>query len=210
MLIHSSPWRIALAIAVAVLGAEASAATVTLTFDGVPSAGGTGPATIVESGYTISGTPDSYVTPGTVHLDDSGTGLNSWVGISGPVPFNPIQVDVTGLTGGLGVTYDNVYFEGYQGGGLVATQVYASPQDGTTVAVTFGSGFTNLDSLVIGVVRPDPSLLDLGDPFCAPCGHVNIDNLVLAPVPLPASGVLLLAGLTALGVRRMTRRRQAA
>jgi len=197
---------VALGLVTTLAVGEAAASNVTLTFDTVPDFFAVDPTlvpeTYFEKGYAVSGFPVSYQTLGTIHLDDSGTSINSSVDIAGFSRFDAYSIDITGLGGGLGITYDNVVFEGFRDGSLVASQIYASPQDGSTSNVDFYIDFNNLDSLSIGVIRPDPALLILGDPNCAPCGHINIDNLEVAAVPLPASGLLLVSGLLMMGRRR--------
>lgn len=216
-----------IAAAVFLSGAPGYAAT-TLTFGAVPAddGGQCTPFDVIDRGYTISNCPRYFGTPGTVHLDDSGTSFRDAVTISNATLFDALTVDVQGLdwqfltdvtpSGGvLPVGYDNVLIGGYRGGTLIAslgvsTLPLVAGQAWATIVL--GPAFRNLDTLRITQVLPGAADL-AGTPgaqcFDAPCAHLNIDNVTLqvAAVPLPAAGVLFagaLAGLVA--VRRVSRR----
>ncbi|PIB25002.1 hypothetical protein BFP76_07585 [Amylibacter kogurei] len=95
--------------------------------------------------------------------------------------------------------WDNVLFQGYDSTGLVASTVTGSEVD--TLGFVMGSDFSGLESFVISGIYTPPTLganqsvnLTAGDT------HFTIDNIEIAPVPLPASIVLLLSALGALGL----------
>ena len=103
--------------------APAHASTVTLTFDGVTNtcgACGPGfPASIMEQGYTISGSPAVHGGSGSVHLDDGGSSFSNTVSFSGPSSFDVNSLDVIGngskfLSGSYTpLAYNNVTFQGF-------------------------------------------------------------------------------------------------
>ncbi len=139
--------------------------------------------------------------PGPRPLDDTGAAYYQWA-MAGIAP-------VATLT-----------FTGIKNGVTVATQSIG-PTDTTPSnfgiptlkPLTFASGFRNIDSLVLTVNDPLQGLPfwnDIGDPFgpntvwCNDwCTSFRVDNMLVAPVPLPASGLLLIGGLMGLlGFRR--------
>lgn len=60
-----------------------------------------------------------------------------------------------------------------------------------------GEAFRDLDKLTVSALRPDIARIG-GECFDAPCAHFELDNLVLAPVPLPAAVWLFVSGIAAL------------
>ncbi|MBF9034670.1 hypothetical protein HKCCE2091_10485 [Rhodobacterales bacterium HKCCE2091] len=67
---------------------------------------------------------------------------------------------------------------------------------GSGPSFSFGTGFANIDSLLIeGVLTPDM------DPIFADY-HFDIDNIRISAVPLPLGGALLASGIFALGLYR--------
>ncbi len=207
------------------MAGAAHASTVTLTFDGVANPCGVCPPdfpeSVVESGYTISGYPGhpGFSGSGYVHLDDGGSPFSDFVSFTGPSRFNVVQLDLFGLGSELLTPVDpmatdytrtpylNVVFKGFRDGGIVAQTFFstgATPQ--SFLGLTLGNLFTNLDKFVISVVSP---ALAPGQ-FCSdyPCGHVNVDNVVLASVvPLPATVAMMGGALALMGMFGMRRRR---
>lgn len=199
-------------------GVSASAATV-LTFDGVSSDPYDGPQTYVESGVTVSGRPAYYGTPGVVHMDDAGTPFSQTISVTTGADFSALAVDIIGLPqesyfesedGEIPVAHRNVWFRGYLDGALVAELGYSSGLLGSDRQVRFGPEFGTLDAFTISAETEFLAGMLCRD---APCGHFEVDNLivgapdeVLAPIPLPASGLALLAGLGVLWARRQSLR----
>lgn len=195
--------------------APAHASTVTLTFDGVTNGCGVCgpgfPASITEQGYTISGSPSTIGGPGSVHLDDGGSSFSNTVSFSGPSSFAVTSVDVTGYGSHFGfdtrsgfssLAYNNVLFQGFRNGALVANGIFSTGIVGGLFNVTFGNLFSNLDMFSISQTGPSAAE-KAGGAYCnnAPCAHVDIDNVTLtAAIPLPAmapalAGVLALMGM---------------
>lgn len=111
--------------------------------------------------------------------------------------------------------------------GPAVEALFTGPLDTLTTFV-FGSEFAGITDLVLTVVLPDEIETDTsgaprhvmdtfeltrpGQLWCdAYCAEFHADNLVVAgtppaPVPLPAAGLALVAGLAALGAVRRSRR----
>lgn len=192
------------------VSAPAVAATV-VTFDDL--AGDFDPPPIyTEGGVSVSGAPAYYDTPGVVHLDDAGTSLTSSILIYTGRLFAAIGLDVIGLgqesyiIGGdgdpLSVAHDNVLFQGYRAGAQVAELRFSTGLEPGTTWLALGAGFGQIDALRISAVTQLPD-----GTFCAgvPCGHFEIDNVTIAPVPLPAAGLLLTAALGGVAAARSRR-----
>lgn len=196
---------------------QVAAAATVLTFDTLP-VGDLVPDIYTEKGVTVSGNPSSYDRAGVVHMDDAGTFFSSLISISTGGLFSALAVDVLGLQqesyletedGLVPAAHDNVWFRGYVGGNLVSEFGYSSGFDGFDAQVRFGPSFGSLDLFTISAETRLASGVICLD---APCGHFELDNLIvgtvgetLAPVPLPAAGWLLLAGVGAMGVLRHRR-----
>ncbi|MDH2327697.1 VPLPA-CTERM sorting domain-containing protein [Cereibacter sp. SYSU M97828] len=192
----------------------ANAATV-ITFDSLP-IGDTVPATYVESGVTVAGSPGSYTRAGAVHMDDGGTFYAKTIQITTGAAFSALGVDIFGLGQNsfifdddlgevVGVPHENVFIKGFLGGSLVAELSFSTGLATALTQVRFDSSFADIDLLT---VTADSVLMPGMECFEYPCGHFDLDNLIvgavgeeLAPVPLPAAGWMLLAGVAALGVR---------
>ncbi|MEO8410805.1 MAG: VPLPA-CTERM sorting domain-containing protein [Propionivibrio sp.] len=118
-----------------------------------------------------------------------------------------------------GIPYANVGVKGFRQGAVVAEDNFYSEDLSTYFFDTLV--FADLDSLTIssqvpGVAEIDAIAADVlieypgysvssSGCFDRPCGHFNIDNLVLdsvAAVPLPGSLPMIALGLVALGVAR--------
>ncbi len=207
--------------------APASAATVTLTFDGVTNtcgACGPGfPSSIMESGYTIGGSPSNQTGGGSVHLDGGGTSFSNFVSISAPTRFAVNSLDVTGYASHFlsstdtPLAYDNVLFEGFRNGIMVASSVFSTGITGGLFNVALGGLFSNLD--MFSVTQTGPSAAEFAfnrGSYCAnvPCSHVDIDNvtfatpaaIAIAAVPLPAMAPALAGSLALLGLFGWKRR----
>lgn len=210
------------------------ASTTTLTFDSVPNGftgycepsgstlGGNGyPGTYLEQGYSVSGCPAYYGTPGSIHLDDSGTALTNSVTVKTSSKFDAISVDVSvgpqtsssfrgpDSTGAyVAIPYQNLLFQGVVNGSVVSS-LFVSTQTSPTYGwstIALGSSFLSIDALKITQVFPSAAEY-AANPYAycdAPCGHTNIDNLTLvSAVPLPATFPLLMAALLVLRRRKV-------
>lgn len=194
------------------------------------------PAAYHEQGVTVFPYPLSYTANGKVHADDAGTGIWDSYSIRSSQPFSVLSIDISGLGQNfylenpcysstepfcedpfwIKTPYDNVLFQGYAGTDLVATQRYSTGLDAGTLTLLLGPDFKGLNTLVISAVTPDFASIPFPGGECVdyPCGHFDFDNLRLdfgqnpvAPVPLPASAPLLLAGLATLAaIRRRAER----
>jgi hypothetical protein len=159
-----------------------------------------------------------------LHFDDGGTAAPSKVSFTMASHFNavsflldPVNFDFRICTSAISScaasTYVNVLVQGFRDGALVSNLMFNMGPSPDPYTVALGSVFNDLSSLVIGILYPSLAQfqpLPAGsriDP-CAPCSHFNIDNVTLAPVPLPASLPLAASGLAILGF--LTRRRSQA
>ena len=148
-----------------------------------------------------------------LHFDDGGTSAPSTVTFSMGILFNavsflldPWNFDfLVRFEDGsyLQPTYMNVLVQGYRGAALVSDLKFDMGSSPDPYKVKLGSTFSNLSSLVISILDPNfaeyramPGVRYAG--FCAPCSHFSIDNLKLAPVPLPAGLPLAASGLALL------------
>lgn len=183
-----------------------------------------GTPSYTENGITATsggGTDIAYhLNPGVLHMDDSGTTCPQSVEFTMARPFDAISVDILPLESNYcadpdncsapGDPYDNVLWEGFVGDAIVASsKFFMGTTDSTYV---FGDAFRGLDKLKVSALLPSLAVIG-GECFDAPCAHFELDNLNLAPIPLPATLWLLASGLTtlgAMGVWRRPRRRAAA
>jgi hypothetical protein len=186
-------------------GSPATAAT--MSFSGLPgSCLGASPA-YAEAGITATDSgfgPAYWARPGVLHMDDSGTFCPQSVTFATARPFDAVSVDILPLSswycadpGNCAATdpYDNVLWEGLVGDTVVASDAFFM---GTTDSTyVFGEAFRTLDELRVSALRPDIARIG-GECFDAPCAHFELDNLVLAPVPLPAAVWLFASGIGAL------------
>lgn len=176
--------------------------------------------TYVEQGFfadmvgpnLVSPCPLYWGIPGTIHLDDEGTPIGNSVAFSSGGRFTVHALDV--ISGGIQSpifdpatgtynfnAYDNVLFQGFRNGQLVASLAYSTGATaGTIWNVTFGAAFANLDQFIVTQVKPNAST------FCSPCGHVHLDNLQISPIPLPAALWLMSAALLGVSLPNLARR----
>lgn len=170
----------------------------------------------VENGVSVSATTPgggltSYSTPGTLHLDDGGTGETA-----GALFTTGGMFDVLGFSFiSLGFNfYDeapavvgNILIRGFLNGSqVVRDRITMSPVFGTVQNIVLGSAFAGLDGFSIEILSPNT------EAWCdAPCGHIDLDSVSFAgvgpvPVPLPASGVLFATAMAGLYLMRRRRR----
>ncbi|PKP79415.1 MAG: hypothetical protein CVT80_16150 [Alphaproteobacteria bacterium HGW-Alphaproteobacteria-2] len=209
-------------LAAALLLAASPAAAASLTFDGVPEGGGAncfggGPESVAEGGFTISNCPGYWIAPGNIHLNDGGSAFSGSVEFSAPVPFRAESVTILGFGSAFTdqetrepVAYENVLFEGFRDGALVARQGHSTGLLAKSVeTVLFGPEFAALDLLRISQVLPGAEdLARYPDAYCAdrPCAQISLLDIRLSPVPLPAGLPLLAAALAAFGLLARRRR----
>ena len=197
------------------------AAAATMTFAGLsadPLA-----KTYLEDGIFASGNGNLglYSGNGGLHFDDGGTSAPSKVNFSMVSNFDAISflldpvafdfVVCSGRNNCTTPTYLNVLVQGFRGATLVSDFKFDMGPSPDPYMVNLGGLFSNLTTLMIGVVYPEfaqikaiPGVTSAGP--CAPCSHFDIDNVTLAPVPLPAGLPLAATGLAALAF--LTRRRR--
>lgn len=208
-------------LAAGILCSAALAEANTVTFDSLPSyfdvlSSGTTGSPYVENGVTVTSTQSSsvlawYTGAGAAHIDDSGTDFTSGLIFTMASAFDAVSFTLTSLGYDFldvpGPLSNNIFVTGMAGGATVATASYTL-SDVYLDVQTFllGSAFTGLDALLIELQYPVNTAL------CgAPCGHFDLDEVVLAasgpaPVPLPASGLLLGAAILLLSARKRRNR----
>lgn len=206
--------KIAAIIAVVASGLSATASVAaTMNFDTLPDEGAQ-LSTYVENGITakaIGGALAYSGSPGFAHIDDSGTGLASGLDFTMGGLFDAVGFSLTSLGYNFwdppGPYTDNIVVTGFQGNSIVSTATFLlSDIAGTVQSIMLGTGFTSLSKLRIELLYP------VNSATCdAPCGHFDLDSVTLnavgpAPVPLPASGLLLLGAGLAVGGLRLRRR----
>lgn len=186
----------------------------TMTFDSLPDEGAM-LSSYSENGITasgLSGVLAYYTTPGTLHVDDSGTGMTSAVGFTTGKIFDAKGFNLTSLGYNFletpGPLTDNIFVSGYLGGMLVGSASYLlADVKGTVQSILLGTAFAGIDRLEIALSYP------AGSAMCdAPCGHFDLNDITLnnvgpAPVPLPATGGLLAIVLGGVGLLSLARRR---
>ncbi|WP_425078620.1 VPLPA-CTERM sorting domain-containing protein [Ruegeria denitrificans] len=141
----------------------------------------------------------------TVQTADILGGSRAYTTGSGPAPAHGTAAYNQWLTGGP-TTFPTVTFSGLRNGSVVASQTF-----GNTPLATFGfsSAFTAIDALLLTYNSPSqirhPFVTTPNTAWCSQyCGEIWVDNLVVAPVPLPASGLLLIGAVLGLfGYRRL-------
>ena len=190
----------------------------TVTFDSLPDyatvlGSGGGGSPFVEDGITVNATNGllaQYFTPGTAHLDDSGTDITSGLIFTMATPFTAAGFTLVSL----GYDFfdvpdplsDNIRVTGLAGGAAVASAGFTlSDVFGQVQSFSLGAAFTALDALLIEIVFPQNSAM------CgAPCGHFDLDEVVLNPVPaaVPLPPALALMGAAGLALAGLARRRR--
>lgn len=210
----------AFAIGISTLAAPVAAATMTFASVNLdPSAN-----TYSEDGILASGNGDlGWFGTSVLHIDDFGTPGPSAVTFSMATNFNatsflldPTSFDVfVRFDDGsfLRPTFLNVLVQGFRGATLVSNLAFDMGAAPDPYTVSLGSDFSNLSSLVIGILAPNfaeylamPGAVSIDS--CAPCSHFTVDDVTLAPVPLPAGLPLAASGLALLAF--VARRRRAA
>jgi hypothetical protein len=181
--------------------------------------------TYSEDGILASGNGDlGLYAASALHFDDGGTSAPSKVSFTMASHFNavsflldPVNFDFRICTSSFSSctapTYINVLVQGFRDGALVSNLMFNMGSSPDPYTIALGSVFSDLSALVIGILPPvlaDFQPLPAGSRFepCAPCSHFNIDNVTLAPVPLPASLPLAATGLAILAF--LARRRSQA
>lgn len=178
--------------------------------------------TYVENGIVATGNAplfESFARSATsLYLANSGWGGSTAVTFSMGSVFNAISFDLNPSvfdylirntkTGAVTQSsYANVRVAGFNDAGLAAELVFDMGTRMMSQTYLLGTAFSNLTSLVIGF--EDPVLGKVGKNLVAqcsaPCSRYRLDNITLAPVPLPAGILLLVSALVGLGW--MSRRR---
>ena len=203
----------------ALLCASMSASKVdaaTMQFTGIPQS--TLSNEWVEDGITATGSGPSgdfgffgyHFSPDSTHMDDGGSIFPQSIVFTMAHPFNAVSFDILPSdnffcnSSDCGIPFDNISLTGVSNGVTVAEDtLYMGTAPSTYL---FGAEFSNLDSLIIALLFPGPSLD--GTCISSPCTHLNIDNIALSPVPLPAALVLFMSGLALLGGLPALKRRR--
>ncbi|GEM_PF-3289098 len=157
----------------------------------------------IENGVSLSGIWGQLAdVPGYAHLDNPGDGhYAEKLYFTYGRHFHLRNLEIWGnhfdcpVDNGCGQTYENVVLSGYRDGALVWRDQFAMTP-GPIVYV--GPHVRPLDLFVVQALD-GPGIFEYGNQ------HFSIDNVVLAPVPLPA-GIALLGG--ALAVLGLIRRRR--
>ncbi|MDH5531693.1 MAG: hypothetical protein OEY05_16800 [Paracoccaceae bacterium] len=195
----------------------------TVTFDALPDYGtalidsiNTGTfAPYVENGVTVTPTNGLLAwdtAQGLAHVDDSGTDFTSGLMFTMASMFDAVSFSLNSLGYDFletpGPLSDNIFVTGFSGGSAVATAGFLLSDVFMDVQTfTLGAGFSALDALLIEIVYPTNTAL------CgAPCGHFDLDTVVLAPVvpniPVPPAVAMMgAAGLALFGLGMRKRRR---
>ena len=191
---------------------------VTMTFSGVNL--DPGAYTYSENGILASGdgTLGIFGTQ-VIHFDDSGTSAPDSVTFTMASPFDAIGFDldpvafdfrlcdpVTGVCENR--TFENVLLQGFTGTNLVTSFMFNMGTGNGPYPVHLDQTFKNLTAFRISIIFPTIPVNYVAE--CgSPCSHFEIDNVELAPVPLPATLPLEALGLAILalfGFRRSARR----
>lgn len=134
-----------------------------------------------------------------IWLDDNSIPLSNFLWIEGPKRFDAVSMDLFHFYFN-GDRYMNMEINGVRDDAVVATTRFFS--DDIYGDYQFGSAFSNLDRLEINVLEQLPR--------CPPvdyCSGVQLDNIRVAAVPLPATLGLMLTAIGGLGFATWRRRR---
>lgn len=181
-----------------------------------------------DSGVTRSLLKRDDHEPFSVHHADIGGYSLLYKAVSGASPDGELEYTLAGDLMHLALVPLYFTVDGFRNGSLISSITSLVPT-GDLSNIKFGSLFTDIDELAISLLLPDSRLKYAGDsgwpddpgepllelPFDSGgyycwewCGGLQIDKLeysTLAPVPLPASLTMLLAGLGGLVLTRRTR-----
>lgn len=205
----------AAAAAALVFGQMVPASATTVTFDDLT--GYLIDEAYVENGVSVTATMPgggltSYSTPGTLHLDDSGTSETSGALFTTGGVFDVLGFSFTSL----GFAFwdeapkvvGNIIIRGFLNGTqVVRDRITMSPVYGTVQNIVLDAAFMGLDAFSIEILYPKTKA------WCdAPCGHLDLDSVTFAgiapaSVPVPASGILFGTALAGLGLARRRSRR---
>ncbi|KAB2886239.1 MAG: hypothetical protein F9K34_03060 [Albidovulum sp.] len=168
----------------------------------------------VENGVTVTSTDpfggilSEFTMAGALHIDDAPAGFTEGVIFTTGSTFDVLGFSFVSLgfaffdeaptvTGSILI---RGFLDGVQ---VVRDHVTMSPVFGTAQDIVLDSAFAGLDAFSIELIYPDTRA------NCdAPCGHIELDSISfggIAPVPLPASGLLLGAGVLAIAAWRRRR-----
>lgn len=152
--------------------------------------------------------------PGTLHIDDAGTSHTNGAGFtldSGSL-FDSAVFSLTSL--GYDAYYAstlggalpwNISISGYYMGTEIAMQKHQlSDIAGTLQNILFSAPGALFDRVSIQLNYPVGTIA-----ACAPCGHFDINDVTISPVPLPAAGLVLTSGLALMAGFGWRRRRTA-
>ena len=197
-----------------VLALSSQAQAATMTFDNLvdPLA-----STYFEDGITVSGNGELGVY-GAGHVDAANSPAPSRLTFTTGARFNALSFDITpvgfdyfickGDAACVNRTYRNVSVSGYRGSDLVASLLFNMGELTSAYAVLLGERFTNLTSLVIEAVMPEfPTRPRVFGDCEENCSDFDIDDITLAPVPLPAGLPLAASALGILGLLARRKRR---
>ena len=209
-----------LLLAQALFAASAQAAT--MTFDGVnvdPAARSYAENGILATGNGTLGMYSAWA----LHFDDGGTSAPSSVTFKMASAFNAIGFDIDPIAFDLHIcdagrvcsspTYVNVLVQGFRGANLASSLSFDMGSGTDPYRILLGKPFHDLSALTISILfSPVPLFRELPDGTNAscgiPCSHFKIDNVELAPVPVPAGLPLAATGLAVLWGLGRWRRRQ--
>ena len=194
----------AAAAAIAVAGAVSASAAV-LTFDSGSGAPGT---PYLDQGFKVTDNIGYIVADnGSMHFDIAlgPYDISRNLTMASGGRFSVSALDIISLfapgTPFYGAPMPDVSFVGYAGGSAVAWAWGSSEGGNNTVA--FGPAFANIDRFTItGQWTGNFDWAAMGMPDI----HFAIDNINVSPVPLPASLLMLLAGLGGLALAARSRR----
>lgn len=221
-------WFTALAFIFAQAGISSAA---TMTFDNYDfGTASLSEKTYSEDGINVAGNGSIFESFGrgggnSLYLADGGWGGPTALTFTMASAFNALSFDLTPSLFSYIVTntltgksapgkFANVQIKGFNELGLATTKTLNMGEVLETRTITLGNAFRNLTSLVIGF-RPTAGFLvptqltekTVGICTDVPCSRFRVDNVTLAPVPLPATLSLSLAALAAMSF--VSRRRRA-